>query len=186
MIGRLFWVFTALFLGAAVHLGYVLFAPSYIFRHGLASLTENAAPNQFFLMNPETQTKLLPTASAEDIVGLCLLDLDQGRVIISANVPNSLWTLSIYSQSGQQVYAINDAEAGTRNFSIELKRAKALLQQLTSKGDTEEAGQIENVGWHAEIYDRRGIAVLWVPVPDQWRRGEIEAAIKGTNCEVKK
>jgi len=185
MMGRLFWPVTALFLGAAFHLAYVLFAPSILFHRQLISLTGNAASNTFFLMPPETQAKLVPAATAKDIVGVCLLDLAQGKVVFSANVPKSLWTLSIYSQSGQQIYSINDSEAGTTSFAIELKRAKTFLQQVTGKAEPDDAGQIQNVGWHADVNDRQGIVVLWVPVDDAARRGALEAALKSTKCEAK-
>ena len=185
MMARLFWPITALFLGLAVHLAYVLFAPGLILQHNLASLTGNASTNRFFVISPEAQIKLVPTATMQDIVGLCLLDLSAGKVVFSANVPKSLWTLSIFSQSGQQIYSINDAEAGTSQFAIELKRAKGFLEQLRGKGDAEEAGQIQNVGWHADINDRRGVVVLWVPVDDASKRSAIEAGLKTTTCEAK-
>jgi uncharacterized membrane protein len=184
-MSRLFWPITAAFLAVAVHLAYVLFAPSLMFQRKLASLTENAAANSFFVMLPDAQVKLVPTASAQDIVGLCLLDLAPGRVIFSGSVPRSLWTLSIFSQSGQQVYAINDAEAGTTQFVIELKRAKGILEQLRGKNEQEEPGQIQNVGWHADLNERRGVVVLWVPVDNPSRRAGMEAALKTTKCEVK-
>jgi uncharacterized membrane protein len=184
-MSRVFWPITALFLAVAVHLAYVLFAPSLMFQRNLAGLTGNAAANTFFVMAPEVQVKLVPSASAQDIVGLCLLDLAPGRVVFSASVPKSLWTLSIFSQSGQQVYSINDAEAGTTEFAIELKRAKGIIEQLRGKNDQEEPGQIQNVGWHADLNDRRGVVVLWVPVDDASRRAGMEAALKTTKCEVK-
>jgi uncharacterized membrane protein len=186
MMARLFWPITAFFIGVVVHLSYVLFAPSILFQRSLASLTNNAAANTFFVMAPEAQVKLVPGASAQDIVGLCLLDLSAGKITFAANVPKSLWTIAIFSQSGQQVYSINDVEAGTSQFSIELKRAKGILQQLTGKSDQqEEAGQIQNVGWHAEMNDRRGVVVLWVPIEDLAKRASMELALKSTKCEVK-
>jgi hypothetical protein len=54
---------------------------------------------------------------------------------------------------------------------------------LRGKSDKDEAGQIENVGWHAELNEQRGVAVLWAPVTDPTRRAEIEAALSSTHCE---
>ncbi|MDE2383054.1 MAG: hypothetical protein KGO53_00430 [Alphaproteobacteria bacterium] len=185
MMGRLFWPLTAAFFGLAVHLVTVLYMPGLMFQRSLSRLTEGAKPNSFFVMKPENQSSLVPTATAQDIVGLCLLDFAKGTVVISAHVPQTLWRLAIYSQSGQQVYGINDVQAGSGGFSVEVARAKSLLQQITGKPDAEDAAQIENVGWHAEVPEAKGIAVLWVPVPDALQRNALESALKDISCKVK-
>ena len=185
MTGRLYWIFTAAFLGIAVHLATILYLPSISFNHNLARVTSQAPRNSFFVMKPEQQVSLLATATAQDIIGLCLVDVSKGNIVISAHGLNQLWSVAIYNASGQQVYAINDVEAGTGNFTVELSKAKSLLQQITGKPDAEDAKVIENIGWHAELTDNTAIAVLWMPVPDAFQRPMLEAAVKATICQPK-
>jgi uncharacterized membrane protein len=182
MMMRLFWLATAAVLGLAVHLATILYVPGLTFQHNLRKLTDAAPDNSFFLMKPEAQGALLPTASPQDVVGLCLVDVKDGKVTLSSHMPRGQWMLTIYGASGEQVYSINDVEAGSGAFNIELAPAKGLIEQLRGKAEKEEAGQFENVGWHAELNEQRGVAVLWVPVADTLRRPAIEAAISATHC----
>ncbi|MBG1232251.1 hypothetical protein [Aestuariivirga litoralis] len=184
MMGRLFWLITLATTGAAVYLATVLYMPGLLFHRTLTTLTEGMPPNSFFIMKPEDQTALVSTATKNDIVGLCLVDVNKGKVVISASVPAGLWTFSIFDSTGRQVYGINDAEAASGAFTVELSQARSVLQQLTSKNEQED-NAISNVGWHAELSDSKGIVVVWVPVADGLRRAELENVVKATRCEPK-
>ena len=104
---------------------------------------------------------------------------------VNARVPRSLWNFAIYSGSGQQIYGINDVQAGGDRFTVDVARAKSVLQQLTGKPEAEDATQIENVGWHAEIGENQGIAVLWVPVADPVQRPALQKLVAESRCAVK-
>lgn len=184
-MGRVFWVVTALVLGFAVHLATVLYLPGLTFQRSLARATTGASTNHFFVMAPERQSAMVPTASVQDIVGVCLLNLSKGSVVISAQVPRRLWNFAIYSASGQQAYGINDVQADGGSFTVDVSKSKSLLQQLTTKPEAEDASQIANVGWHAEISEANGIALLWVPVPDASQRPQLEKIIAQTTCHRK-
>jgi len=186
MMGRLFWLVTMAAAGVAVYLITVLYLPGILFRHTLNGATAGIQPNSFTIMKPEAQTALLATSTRRDIVGLCLVDLSQGKVVIQASVPQGLWTFSIFDATGRQVYGLNDAEAASGTFTVELSRARSILQQLTNKGgDTDDAAAIQNSGWHAELSENTGLVVMWVPVADELRRPEIENVVKATRCEPK-
>jgi uncharacterized membrane protein len=184
MMGRVFWIFTAAVLGLAIHLATVLYVPGVTFARNLSRLTAGAGSNSFFVMKPDAQSALVPMASAQDIVGLCLLDLSKGAVTVSAHVPKSLWDFAIYSESGQQSYGINDVQANG-NFKVDVTKSKSLLQQINGKPEAEDATQIADVGWHAEILETKGIAVLWVPVPDALQRPALEKIVAESHCGAK-
>jgi uncharacterized membrane protein len=184
-MGRFFWIITALFLAIAIHISYVLFVPGLLFQRKLYALTDGKPYNSFFIMSPEKQSQLFPTATADDVVGLCKFDLGAGRLVLSAQLPKTYWTLSIYTQSGKQLYALDDAQAGASTFTVDLSRAKTVLQQLFAKNDGEETGQIENLGWKVETTEQRGLAVVWIPLADALMRTEVENTIKVSKCEPK-
>ena len=183
MMGRFFWLFTAACIALAVHLATVLYVPGITLQRNLAYVSSDATPNQFIILKPETQVLLVPTATPQDIVGLCLVDLSKGNVMISARVPASFWSFSVFGSAGDQVYGINDVEASTGQFNVELSKSKSLLQQVTGKPEAEDASVINNVGWHAEVSDNKAIAVLWVPVPDVTQRAAMEATLKASTCQ---
>ena len=184
-MNRVFWSSTAILLAVAIHISYVLFMPAVLFQKKLFAATDGNPDNMFFVMTPEKQVLLIPTATADDVVGLCKFDLGAGKLILSAQLPKTYWTLSIYTQSGRQVYALDDVQAGSSSFTVDLSRAKTMLQQLLAKNDGEDSSQIENLGWKAETTEQRGLAVVWIPLADALMRPEIENTIKASRCEPK-
>jgi uncharacterized membrane protein len=183
-MGRIFWLVTCGLIAISVHISYVLFAPGTLFQRQLYSSTDGKLDNQFFIMAPEKQSKLFPIATAGDVVGLCKYDLQNGHVVLSAQMPRSFWSLSIYTDAGAQIYTLDDVQAGTNAFTVELSRAKSILEKLTARGDDEESGS-ENLGWRVESSNRRGLAFLWIPLSDPLMRGEVEDIVKASKCEVK-
>jgi hypothetical protein len=45
--------------------------------------------------------------------------------------------------------------------------------------------QIENLGWKVETTERRGIAVVWIPLADPLMRANIENTIMASKCRPK-
>ncbi len=184
-MGRLFWVVMTLLIAVAAHITYVLFEPGLVFQKKLNALSAAKPDNSFFILPHEEQSQLFPTATANDVVGVCKYDLDAGRVVLSAKLPRSYWTVSIYTDSGAQIYALDDVQAGSNSFTVDLTRAKTLLQQLLAKNDGEDGGQIENLGWKVESTERRGLAVIWVPLSDVLMRDGVEKTIRESDCKLK-
>jgi uncharacterized membrane protein len=184
-MSRVFWIITAVFLAVAAHISYVLFVPGMIFQKKLFNYTEGKPDNSFFILSPEKQALLFPTATSDDVVGVCKFDLAGGRLVLSAQLPKTYWTLSIYTQSGKQIYALDDVQASTSSFIVDLVLAKTLLQQLFARNDSEDGGQIENLGWKVETTEPRGLAIVWIPLSDSLMRKDIETTINGSRCEPK-
>ncbi|MDE2444895.1 MAG: hypothetical protein KGO94_01870 [Alphaproteobacteria bacterium] len=182
-MGRIFWIFVAALVGLVVHIVYVLFLPSYWFEQQLGRVTEQQTVNAFFIAKPEVQARLLPSTTSQSIVGLCIFDLRSGPVALQATLPRTYWTFSVYSQSGRQVYALNDVQAGTSEFKVELSQTKTFLQQLLGNGRADDVNQVENLGWHAETSESRGIAVIWIPIADEAMRPQIEGVLKHSSCK---
>jgi uncharacterized membrane protein len=184
-MGRLLWVAMVGLVAVATHISYVLFAPGFLFERKLYLTTEGRPENSFFVLSPDKQVQLVPTATPEDVVGICKYDLQGGKLELSANLPRSYWTMSIYTQSGKQVYALDDVQAGSSAISIELSQSRTLLQQLFGSSEGDDANQIEDLGWRVETTERRGLAIVWIPLADQLMRPRIEAIIKESRCAPK-
>lgn len=156
-----------------------------MFQRQVSAISTGKPENSFFILPPNEQTHLFPTATVHDVVGICKYDLESGRVVLSAQLPRTYWTVSIYTNSGTQIYSLDDVQAGSNSLTIDLTRAKSLLQQLFAKNDGDDTGQIENLGWKVETTERRGLAVVWIPLSDTLMRGATEETIKASHCEAK-
>jgi uncharacterized membrane protein len=184
-MNRVYWFIVAAIVAAAVHLSYVLYMPSLLFQKKLLAETSGKPDNSFFVVEPDQVSKLYPAATANDVVGVCKYDLGVGKLVLTAQLPRSYWTLSIFTQSGRQIYSLDDVQAGSNSFTVDLSPAKSMLQQLLAKGDSEDGGQIENLGWKVETTERRGIAVVWIPLADPLMRREIENTVTASKCQPK-
>ena len=184
-MGRGFWIIIALLVAVVTHVSYVLFVPSLVFQRQLRISTDGKPYNKFFIADPAKQTNLIPAATSKSVVGICKFDLSGGNVELNAKLPRSYWTLSIYAQSGRQVYALNDVQAGTSDFKVELSKSKTFFQQLLGNNRAEDAIQIENLGWHAETPETKGIAIIWIPLSDELTRPQIVATMESSTCGQK-
>lgn len=182
-MGRLLWIALVGLVAISTHIGYVLFAPGILFERKLYATTDGKPDNSFFILEPEKQTQLFPTATPEDVVGICKYDLKGGHLKLSANLPRTYWTMAIYTQNGKQVYALDDVQAGSSAISIELSQSKSFFQQLLANSEAEEAGSIEDLGWRVETTERRGLAIVWIPLSDALTRPRVEAIVKESRCE---
>ena len=182
---RGFWLIVAILVAVITHVSYVLFAPSFSFQRQLSAATDAKPYNQFFVADPANQTLLWPAATSKSVIGICKFDLNAGSVELNAKLPRSYWTLSVYAQSGRQVYALNDVQAGTLDFKVELSKTKTFFQQLVGNSRADDATQIENLGWHAETSEPRGVAVIWIPIADELMRPQVEKIIAGSSCKPK-
>ena len=178
----LFWLLTATILGFASHVAYVLFVPSRSFSSAVDAAIGAEASNQFAILEEKAQLKLMPFAAAQHLVGACKFDLRKGPMKIIAQLPEGFWTFAVYTIRGRQVYAINDTQADTNSFSVELTRDGGLIAQLLGGGDDGQDIDSDELGWRIAMTDPQGVAVLWMAIADPLLRQEALDVMKKSRC----
>lgn len=180
---KLFWMLLGLLAGAALHIVYVLYFPSFVLNRQISSLVGGNGNNQMVLLSADRPQQVLPGFVGESVIALCRVDLSKGKVALSLTVPDGYWSLAIYSQSGRQVYALNDKQAGADTFTIVMEQARSLIEQVTSAGDNEDVvDTIAKAAWSVEINEPRGVVVLWSPLVNPLLRPQLEAVMKNSSC----
>jgi uncharacterized membrane protein len=180
-VRTIFWLVSAALIAVVTHLSYVLFVPSRNFNDRIGAALKEQKLNQFTILEGKLQTKLMPFVSETDLVILCRYDISQGPVRLSMRVPDGYWTLSVYTMHGRQAYALNDRQADARAFSVRLVKDRSFIEQLTSIG--EDDANFEDIGWKVELPEDKGLAFLWMPHADKWRRTEDLAELSTSKCE---
>ena len=181
-MNRLFWVVLAAITAVAVHISYTLFVPSNRFGNKLDVVLKDQGTNSFTVIDPALQSGLLPYATAIDLVGLCKFDVGNGKVDLSVVVPDGYWTFAIYTMRGRQIYAINDKQADSQNFTVHMALASNLLSQISSLGEDEPQTSEGDLGWRVAVVERQGIAVLWMPQGDRLMRNEAARVLAQSRC----
>ena len=119
-MGRLYWIAAAVLAAIAAHSAFILAAPALSFSRDVTALSSAAGPNRFFILDAAQQAKLFPAYPATSVIGLCAFDVSDGIVTLTATMPDVYWTLNVYSRRGNVIYAVNDSQAGTNTFTLEL------------------------------------------------------------------
>lgn len=178
-----FWLLICALLAAVTHLSYVLFVPRAQFSSSMEAALGDLSPNAFGILPSQSQMKLMPFVSQYDLVGVCRFDLGSGTVRLAIAVPAGYWEFAVYTMRGQQVYALNDRQAGTSRFKVTLARSASLLDQLSQAGGGDEPGA-SDIGWQVKLTEPKGVAFLWMPHGDPLRRAEAEQSLKQSTCSA--
>jgi uncharacterized membrane protein len=179
---HLFWVIAAAVLGLAYHVAYLLFVPSRSFSSAIDVALGEDHRNRFVLLDPVAQLSLVPFASAEHVVGICKFSVAEGPVRVNATLPEGFWSFAVYTIRGRQVYAINDTQADTNTFSVELSQDKGVLSQIMGVGEDNNDVIGDDIGWRISMTENQGLALLWLAVADPLLRKEAEDVVKQSRC----
>ena len=177
---RLYWFTATLFLAAGVHAAFVLAMPAFMLQRSITRISSEIGTNAFFVLPAEEQRRLFPAYPPLSVVGACAFDVAKGPVDFIADMPAGFWTLTIYSSSGNVIYALNDTQAGTGRFTVNLKKAPGLLEMLSqTSSDT----PINMTGWNVSTAEPTGLAVLWQPVAEAALRPGMVRSFGKTICK---
>ncbi len=175
---NLYWALVACVLAAAVHMVALIFVPGIVFARSLDTFAADVPSNKFFLLTSDAQKKMFPEYPPNAIFGLCRFDLNAGPVALNANLPDTFWTLTVYSKNGKTLYTVNDQQSGTDSFNLQLEKAPGLIESFTTKGDD----LIASSGWKVRSTDAKGLALFWVPGNDPATRQNLSETMAKSSC----
>lgn len=177
---NLYWLIVAVVLATITHIATLLFVPGFVFERNLRLLTADIPSNTFFILPKDAQHKVFPEYPAATVFGLCRFNLSSGTVSLNANLPDTFWTLTIYTRSGKSIYTVNDQQSGTNTFSLKVVMAPTILDLFSAKDDTDDP--VESSGWKVQSSDRHGFALFWVPSIDPAMRENLVETLSKSTC----
>ena len=182
MRSALFWLGVALLIGAVSHLSYVLIAPSFAMQRLIGAEQKDTPINRFVLLEAPEQMRLLGESESEAISGKCLFDISKGELSVAAEMPDTFWSLTLYSDKGADLYTINDRQAGIDKFKLTVKRAPGIMELLS--GDQSETARALSDGWSVEIHEPTGIAVFWMALDYPEQRKLFIDVLSRSSCSL--
>jgi uncharacterized membrane protein len=118
----LYWTVAILLLAGTVHIGYVLFVPHIEMRSKLNELRGLADTGALTVLSREDSIRLMGPDGRWLVHALCIYDLADGPMTIVAAVPNSYWSMTMYSAGGDTFYSLNDRQAGVDRVALMLRQ----------------------------------------------------------------
>jgi uncharacterized membrane protein len=174
-----YWSLAAIVLAAAIHIGLVLYTPRQEMSERIARAASAEGMNSFRVAGTEARD-VLGYNGGGGVYGFCPFDLSQGKLVLDANLPSTLWALTIYSARGNHVYSVNSRQAGVDSFQLSVKQPPDLVTQITTDTET---GAL-NDGWQVETAERKGLIVVWAMVDGEFKRAAIEKEMARTRCSI--
>lgn len=120
-----YWSLCILLLAGVVHLGYVLIVPQLEMRAKIDELRELAGSGGLTVLEREDSVRLMGPDGRWLVHALCVYDLAEGPLVVSAAVPNSYWSMAIYSAAGETFYSLNDRQAGIDRVDLMIRQPNA-------------------------------------------------------------
>jgi uncharacterized membrane protein len=184
-MGRVFWTIMAMVGAILVHICFVLFAPLELFRAYSSLNKAVTASNTLVVLPSDARRNMLPYLRGPGVAAYCDIDLSNGPVTIAMRPPKTYWSLSVFSQTGRQLYGLNERQADAEEIAIDFKRAPSLIEQVAGGSDEEGVSLVENAAWTVELSDVHAYAVMWVPFADALQVSDGEKALKAGRCALK-
>jgi uncharacterized membrane protein len=178
----LYWIAVALLIAAVSHLSYVLIAPSFAMQRLMGGSREGGQVNRFVLLDAAEQMRLLGETGTEALSGKCVFDISKGELSVAAEMPDTFWSLTLYSDKGADLYTINDRQAGTDKFKLTVKQAPGVMDLLS--GDQSDTTRALSDGWSVEIPEPHGIAVFWMALEYPEQRKLFSEILSRSSCTL--
>ncbi|MGF7160283.1 putative membrane protein [Rhodoligotrophos appendicifer] len=184
-----FWCIAVLLLAATTHLAVVLFTPGISMESIIGRVFTTAPLNSMVVLEADATPTILREANPDLVYAVCPYDISVQPLSISTKIPEFYWSISIYSDRGDNVYTLNDQQAGVSalDFRLELEPPTLDLTQLVASDEEEEATKEAAVAAadnivHLETPTERGVVLLRAFLPDPAYRSRVTAALQASSC----
>jgi uncharacterized membrane protein len=176
-------VLVAVVVGGLVHVVTTLLVPQLATAGAFQQLSHALPVNRMrVLPTVDVATQPLPYIGPDTRLAICQFDVSDGAVAIRAALPDSGWTLSLYTASGDNFYVLPAQEGRAGDVTLTVvppgKRSFSLLT-LGGRTPPTSLSQIESP-------QATGFAVIRAPMRGRAFAAEIEAALKRAACEVRR
>ncbi len=172
----MFWGFATALLATIVHLAVVLFAPVFDVGRKMAAF-ETAAPlnSLFKIDNADQGNSLLVEPSPDIVYAFCRFDLSSGPLLIEAAIPATYWSVSVYSDIGENIYTLNDAQTGGNRLRLVIVAANPAADE-----DAQPHPEQNTLKYTSPA--RSGLIIFRGFVPDRSMRDVVKSTVSAAKC----
>ncbi len=179
MMSRLFWPGIALLVAVIAHVAYVLYMPRVDMRERLDALARLSQPAGAFHVLEGQETALLARTPLRHMLhGICVIEPDRGQVEMIAHLPVGYWSLTVYSDSGDVIYTLNDRHVDADRLSVIFRMRKETLSGLP------EVPRLRAGKLVVPLASKRALAVLRTYIDVPGLRKRILRTFASSTCRV--
>ena len=140
MMRAIYWIVATLILALVVHLGVVIFVPGVDTGQKMAQLEAAGEINTLHRLG-STGDKIVPlTEPSPDLAyAFCKFDIRKRPLLIEGKIPPTYWSVSVYSETGENIYTLNDKQAGVPTIKLVIVQEDAEIESPNSGDRPEDA-----------------------------------------------
>ncbi|WP_137389943.1 DUF1254 domain-containing protein [Rhodoligotrophos defluvii] len=189
-MGRIFfWGAAVLLLALATHLGAVLFSPAVSMTSAMERAFAVTPVNAMTVLDEEIVGNVLREANPDLVYAVCPYDLRHGALSIDAHIPEFYWSISLYTVQGDNIYTLNDEQAGVSNlrFRLELEKPTLDIEKVIGSEAEEEAAAAAEAAKSDDTVllktpTERGVVLLRAFLPDPAYRERVAQVLAASSC----
>ena len=184
MSGKFFWLMTMLTFALIGHLSYTLFAPKYQVQSAFENAFGAAPETKFFILTSQQSKQLFPAEDPNLVLAVCPFNVSTNSAKISIAAFSNYWSLSIYANTGDSFYTINDRQARFSNLSVIIKTNAQESEQGSDdeKSERETALKLEQAIIKAPT--QKGWVVLRMLGPNALSHKSVVDAARKFSCKT--
>jgi uncharacterized membrane protein len=180
MTSKLYWTAVAVLVAVVVHLSYVLLVPRLEMRGKIEDVQRVAGSGALTVLDADQSVRFIGPEGRWLVHALCIYDLRQGPVMVTAAVPSTYWSMSMYSSRGDSFYSLNDRQAGIARVAVLLKPRKTEL--IGDLLEETEAPQGEVIA--VEAPDAAGLVVMRALAAEPAEYSRISSVMAQSGCRI--
>ncbi len=176
-MGRiLFWAIATVMLAGATHLAVVLFTPDISMASLIGRITAATAVNRMVVLEPEETATLVHEINPDLAYAVCPYDIADNDLQITLEIPDTYWSISIYNERGDNIYTLNDRQAGASYLVLRL------VQKASASDETLVPSLTEGNAVVVRTSSLRGVIMLRAMVPNGAYRQRIRDTLNASRC----
>lgn len=169
----IYWTLGTLIAAGILHIVTILYTPSFIMSRAMAGIAEQAGGRNMILYPPRVtaEARGIVRPSPDLLYAACAYDVSGGPVKLTASVPDTYWSLSLFADNTDNYFALNDKQANAKSVSLVVARSQVA------------GGTIGGIPVIVSPTDR-GIALLRSLVDDERKFDAVDRARREATCEA--
>ena len=180
MSGRTFWILSFVLVAVASHLAFVLFGPRFESQEIYKELVAVTGTNKLQALSPQQARRLSATSDSNLVHAVCAFDLSRGPVKLAAKLPETYWSINIYSLKGDVIYTLNDRQADTRELFIVLTLGGDETDQPNEEEVLKPPTSFNDIQVVAPA--PKGLAVLRSLIMHEYQRKRLADTLNQSSC----
>ena len=172
----------ALVCGGIIHIAATLLLPRFATGSAFNRLAAQLPANTMRILPPAAAaSQPLPFLGPDTRLAVCRFDVSQGPVSVTAQLPDKGWTLGLYTQQGDNFYAVPAQDFRKAEVLFTLVQADERVFGLFNWGRSPDTSAAR-----ITVPQTAGLVVVRAPLRGRAYEGETEAVLARASCGAAK